>query len=127
MNEQPKKYTTRRGDKIWYLPSKGKDYYYRLDGPAVEHKNGTKVWYVDDKRHRLDGPAFEGAGGTKSWWIEGKRHRLDGPALEHENGSKEWWINGKQLPKEEVENWLEENNIDLKTEEGQMAFKLRWL
>ena len=103
MNEQPEKYTSGRGAKIWYLPSKGKNYYHRLDGPAFEEADGTKYWFVDGKVHRLDGPAVEFASGTKAWWI-----------------------NDKELSTEEVEDWLEENNIDLKTEEDQMAFKLRW-
>ena len=59
MNEQPKNYTTTYGDKFWYLPSKGRGYYHRLDGPAIEWKYGTKAWWVDGKRHRLDGPAIE--------------------------------------------------------------------
>ena len=80
MIEQLKNYTTKQGDKIWYLPSKGENSY-----------------------HRLDGPAFEG-----------------------ENGSKHWFVDGKLLPIIEVEEWLEENDIDLSTEEGQIAFKLRW-
>ena len=125
MNEQPKNYTT-YGDKFWYLPSKGKDHYHRLDGPAVEWKNGSKEWWIDDKRHRSDGPAIEYVGGTKYWYVDGKLHRIDGPALEYKDGTKEWWINGKNLPTEEVEDWLEENDVDLKTEAGQMAFKLRW-
>ena len=150
MIEQAKNYTTRRGDKFWYLPSKGKDYWHRLDGPAIEYKDGTKEWWVDDKlhridgpaieygdgskewyvdgkRHRLDGPAVEDANGSKYWFVDDKRHRLDGPSIERANGSKYWYLNGEQLPSEDVEIWLEENNIDLSTEEGQMAFKLRWL
>ena len=104
MEEQPKKYTTPHGDKTWYLPSKGGGHYHRLDGPAVEFlSNGLKQWYVD-----------------------GRRHRIDGPAVEREDGSNRWYIDGKHLPKEEVEEWLEENDVDLKTESGQMAFKLRW-
>ena len=149
MIEQPKKYTDEDGNEFWYLPSKGKDHYHRLDGPAVEYENGTKEWWVEDKRHRSDGPAFEGINGTKEWWVDGRHHRLDGPAVEFENGtkcwyvddklhrldgpaiklsngSKNWWLNGKRLPTEEVEIWLEENDVDLKTEAGQMAFKLRW-
>ena len=149
MNEQPKNYTI-YGDKFWYLPSKGRDYCHRLDGPAIEWKNGLKEWFVDDKRHRSDGPAIEHVGGTKHWYVGGKLHRIDGPAIEYgdgtkhwyvggklhridgpaierANGSKYWYLNGEQLPSEEVETWLEENNIDLTTEAGQMAFKLRWL
>ena len=104
MNEQSTSYIDRSGDKIWYLPSKGKDYYHRLDGPAIELEGGTKQWWVNDELHRLDGPAIE--------WIY---------------GSKEWYVNDKQQPTKEIEDWLEENNIDLSTEEDQMAFKLRWL
>ena len=126
MIEQAKNYTTRRGDKFWYLPSKGKDYWHRLDGPTLEYKDGTKEWWVDDKRHRLDGPAVEDANGSKHWFVDGKRHRLDGPAIEYGNKSKQWWVKGERLSTEEVEEWLEENDVDLKTESGQMAFKLRW-
>ena len=104
MTEQAKSYTSERGDKTWYLPSKGRGYYYRLDGPAVEDVDGTK-----------------------EWWVSDKLHRLDGPAIEHKNGTKKWYVDGKELPTEEVEEWIEENNIDLKTKEGQMAFKLRWI
>ena len=125
--EQPKNYTTTYGYKIWYLPSKGKDYHHRLDGPAIKHKDGTKHWFVNGERHRLNGPAIEYEDGSKIWWVDDKLHRLDGPAIEHKDGTKEWWINGKELPTDEVEIWLEENDVDLKTESGQMAFKLRWL
>jgi len=69
---------------------------HRLDGPAVEHADGSKAWFVDGKRHRLDGPAFEYADGFKTWWVEGKRHRLDGPAMECTNGSKAWYVEGKR-------------------------------
>ena len=126
MNEQSKSYIDEYGAKIWYLPSKGKDHVHRLDGPAIEDENGTKQWWVDGERHRLDGPAIEYIYGIKGWYVEGNRHRLDGPALEFSSGTKQWWVDGKQIPTKEVETWLEENNIDLTTEEGQMAFKLRW-
>lgn len=45
--------------------------YYRLNGPAVEHANGTKCWYQNGKLHRLDGPAIKTANGTNQWWVEG--------------------------------------------------------
>ena len=126
MIEQPKKYTNDEGNKIWYLPSKGRDYLHRLDGPAVEDVDGIKEWWVDGKFHRLDGPAIEWENGTKQWWVDDKLYRLGGPAVEYASGTKEWWIDGRQMPTKEVETWLEENNIDLTTEEGQMALKLRW-
>jgi len=125
--EGSKSYRGRHGIRFWYLPSKGKDYLHRLDGPAVEWSDGTKEWWVDGKRHRLDGPAIEDSDGTKVWYVHGERHRLDGPAAEFADGSNHWYVDGNELPIEEVEIWLEENKIDLKTEEGQMAFKLRWI
>ena len=125
MEEQPKSYTA-GGAKIWYLPSKGMNHYHRLDGPAVEVERGTKEWWVDGTRHRLDGPAVEDADGSKWWYVDGKPHRLDGPAVEDVDGIKHWYVDGKHLPTKEVEDWLEENAIDLSTEAGQMAFKLRW-
>jgi hypothetical protein len=68
---------------------------------AIEFANGTKYWYVNDKRHREDGPAVEYANGGKEWYIDGKRHRLDGPAIEYANGYKAWYIDNKELTKEE--------------------------
>ena len=47
---------------------------HRLDGPAVECSNGSKVWYQNGKYHRLDGPAYEGSDGSKEWCIEGKEY-----------------------------------------------------
>ncbi len=138
-----------QGNRRYYLPSKGPDYLHRLDGPAIESADGSKEWYINNKRHRLDGPAMTNPDGAKSWWINGKRHRLNGPAIIHSDGSeiwfvddkahrldgpafedcdgyKGWWINGKKLDDEEVELWLEENSIDLSAESGQLAFKLQW-
>jgi hypothetical protein len=31
--------------------------------------NGTKIWYLNGKRHREDGPACEYASGTKYWYL----------------------------------------------------------
>ena len=100
---------------------------HRLNGPAVEQADGTKWWYVNGKLHRTDGPAYESADGTKYWCINGKLNRLDGPAVEYADGTKVWWIDDKALNTKEVETWWEENKVDLKEPEGQMAFKLRWL
>ena len=66
---------------------------HRLDGPAVEHKDGSKEYYVEGKRHRLDGPAVEYVGVYKLYYVEGKLHRLDGPAMEYKNGSKYYFVN----------------------------------
>ena len=74
----------------WYLNGER----HRVDGPAVEDVDGTKVWWLNGKLHRVDGPAIEYADGTKEWWLNGKRHRVDGPAFEDVDGTKEWWLNG---------------------------------
>jgi len=85
----------------YYYKDKAMTIYHRLDGPAVEYADGTKVWWVDGKRHRLDGPAVEWADGSKEWWVDGKLHRLDGPAYEGANGSKFWYVEGKLLSEEQ--------------------------
>ena len=113
------------GDKVWYLKSKGKCYYHNESGPAVIMKDGSKLWYVNDKRHRTDGPAVVHPNNTRQWYLNGQLHRIDGPAMEWFNGH-EWYLYDKPLPTQEVDDWIEENNIDLKTEEGQVAFVLRW-
>jgi len=88
------------GDKFYYK-DKRMTIFHRTDGPAVEHANGYKEWFVDGKRHRLDGPAVEWADGSKEWWVDGKLHRLDGPAYEGANGSKFWYVEGKLLSEEQ--------------------------
>ncbi len=44
---------------------------HREDGPAIEHANGTKCWYINNKRHREDGPAIEYVDGVKKWYLNG--------------------------------------------------------
>lgn len=43
------------------------------------------------------------------------------------DGTKSWWMNGIKLDSKLVEIWLKENLVDLGTDEGKMAFKLRWM
>ena len=101
--------------------------FHRLDGPAIEYADGSKSWWIYGKIHCLDGPAIEWADESKEWYIKGKRHRIDGPAVEWSDGTKFWYVDGRILDTKEVESWLKENNVDLGTIEGQMAFKLRWI
>ena len=68
---------------------------------VVVHSDGSKTWYLNDKRHREDGPAIESSDGTKCWYLNGKRHREDGPAIESSDGSKAWWLNGEYMSEEE--------------------------
>ena len=57
-------------DRSWYQNGKP----HRLDGPAIEHADGSKFWYQNGKYHRLDGPAIEWADGSKFWYIEGVKY-----------------------------------------------------
>jgi hypothetical protein len=97
-------------DKYWYSNGTCSNRYeineilHRENGPAVEHTNGDKYWYLYGRSHREDGPASEYANGNKYWFIDGKRHRLDGPACERSDGIKMWFINGVILKYEEFEN-----------------------
>jgi hypothetical protein len=86
-----------RGNRFWY-DAKGK--FHRVNGPAIEYVNGTKCWYLDDKRHRVDGPAVERANRTRHWYQNSKRHRIDGPAIEWSDGSKAWWLNDEEYSEE---------------------------
>jgi hypothetical protein len=47
------------------------------------------------KKHRLDGPAIEFRNGYEAWYQNGLLHRLDGPAVVYNDGAKEWWINNE--------------------------------
>lgn len=74
--------------------------------------DGTKRWYLDDKRHRTDGPAVEHATGTKLWYLNGKRHRTDGPAVECADDSKQWYFNGTFLGNGDAGFWALWDRLD---------------
>lgn len=124
--ETPETYIDNAGTRIWYLQSKNKVHYHRLSGPAIEHMNGTKEWWVNGKRHRENNPAIVYKDGLKVWYNNGLKHRLDGPAVQIPLNSNrdEWWIDGIQLNTRKVKSWIKENNIDLTTDEGMLAFKI---
>ena len=80
------------GTKKWYLNGQ----LHRTDGPAIERIDGTKEWYLNDQLHRTDGPAVECLNGTKFWYLKDQLHRTDGPAIECLNGTKEWYFKGQK-------------------------------
>ena len=94
---------------------------HRIDGPAVEMPNGTKMWWVDGKRHRLDGPAVVKSNGRCEWYVDGKRHRLDGPAVENPDGSEEWYVDDQYIDVLAIFGYLP--SVPLSTEE-QMIMRL---
>lgn len=111
------------GRKEWWINNQ----LHRTDGPAVIRSNGKRLWFQNGQLHRPDGPAIEYTNGYYEWYLNGKLHRTDGPAMMIDpNGTEEWCTNGQILDKIQVENWLQENKIDISTPEGQTAFKLRW-
>jgi hypothetical protein len=65
-----KEYTKidRHGSKFYYKDPE-MTILHRKDGPAIEHYEGGKMWYVNNKSHRLDGPAIERAWGINEWWV----------------------------------------------------------
>ena len=44
-----------------------------MSNPVI-NKKGTKVWYVNGKLHRINGPAVEHINGSESWWVYDKRY-----------------------------------------------------
>lgn len=69
---------------------------HRATGPAVEHFDGRKEWYVNGKLHRVGGPAVQKPEGAVEWWQHGRLHRLDGPAVEDADGTLLWYADGKR-------------------------------
>jgi len=60
------------------------------------NEKGYKNYFKDKKKtilHREDGPAVEHADGYRAWWLNDKLHRLDGPAVEYSSGGKGWFVN----------------------------------
>ena len=56
-----------------YYSDREKTILHRLDGPAIEWKNGSKTYLVHNILHRLDGPAVIRDGGLdKKYYINGK-------------------------------------------------------
>ena len=50
------------------------------DGMHID-SDGTKQWYKGGYLHRLDGPAVEYKNGYTEWWLNGYCHRIGGPAI----------------------------------------------
>jgi hypothetical protein len=71
---------------------------HREDGPAVEHHNEAKEWFLNGLRHREDGPAIVWEDGQEEWFLHNKRHRLDGPALiNNDLLIRDWYLDNEPL------------------------------
>lgn len=106
----------------------GKTIYCRVWTKEGYYDLTYREWlnFDDELLHREDGPAEEFTDGDRFWWQNGKQHRVDGPAVMWKVGKTEWWLNNEELDKKIIEKWIKENNINLETIEGQVAFKLQW-
>ena len=63
---------------------------------------GTRRYYNSaGQRHRIDGPAVEHTNGSKLWYQSGQLHRTDGPAVIYYGDYKAWFINGEELTEAE--------------------------
>ena len=69
----------------------------------IETNDSGSRFYLNSagELHRTNGPAVEHADGTKLWYHNGQCHRTDGPAIEFVDGTKEWYINGEELTEAE--------------------------
>ena len=76
--------------------------------------NGSKLWFLNGKRHREDGPAVEYPDGQKQWWLNHNLHREDGPAIEYPDGTKSWYLNGKKVSWEQVFRQAKNPEIELR-------------
>ena len=63
--------------------------------------------------HREDGPAVEHVNGYKAWYLNGQLHREAGPAVEHVNGYKEWYLNGVNTSEKLINSSLDGKVIEI--------------
>jgi hypothetical protein len=105
----------------WYKEGK----LHRIDGPAIEYKNGTKFWYLKGLRHREDGPAVEYSDGRKEWFQNGIRHRIDGPAIEYSDVGKGWYIEGEEFYATKLSSLIKNSIFLEKKQNGK--YNLDWL
>lgn len=112
-------------------------HFHKIDGPSIIYRDGSYVWYLDGKLHREGGPAIHLRSLYRydQYYFHGQKHRIDGPAYisyqvsrtkEKIIQTRQWYLYNESLPGKLVEQWIQNNQIDLSTTQGQTAFKLRW-
>lgn len=82
--------------------------------------DGTRMWYLNGRRHRTDGPAIEFFDGDRQWYLNGQMHRTDGPAIELVDGRRYWFLNDRSLT---FNAWL---RVVAQTDEERMSHLMRW-
>ena len=76
-----------------------------IDLDKYKYNDGSIYYIKKDTQliHNPYGPAIIWRDGTKLYYINNKCHRLDGPAKIYADGEERYYINGKELTKEEFE------------------------
>jgi hypothetical protein len=70
--------TDEEGSTRWVtINGYGDEMLHREDGPAVEHYDGTKMWFQYGGHHREDGPAYIGSDGHEEYWYQGKQIKVN--------------------------------------------------
>jgi len=67
------------------------------DLPAIEWKDGCKVWYKNGLKHRNGNPAVVFPDGHEEWWLNGVLHREGGlPAIKTVEGRQFYYEQGTE-------------------------------
>lgn len=83
---------------IYYFDSEGRR--HSSHGPAINHNNNVKMWFVNGLRHRENAPALV-TGIGEIWYTNGLIHRLTGPAfVQREINQVQYYIHGRALSRE---------------------------
>jgi len=82
-----------------YLNNEGEQ--HRLDGPAVEFKDGSKFWHINGNCHRNIDPSDEYGNGSKYWLFKDKHHRIGGSFASYREC---WRINDEDYDKQDYFN-----------------------
>ncbi len=75
------------------------------------------IFYLDEVRrrtylHRVDGPAIDFKNGNLWYLQKGKLHRDNGPAIVGKNEFIEYWIDGQPATEDEIKNIKRNKWID---------------
>ena len=74
---------------------KQNNWYHRIGGPAILHKNGDESWYENNNLHRVNAPAITCRDGKEYWLENNKFHRMSGPAIIHPYASGHFYRSGE--------------------------------
>ena len=68
INEQSDSLRFKGGYPLWYSSR-------RFDKPAIKRKDGTCIWWLNNKWHRVGKPAWIFPDGDVEYWEDGERVR----------------------------------------------------